>query len=103
MKISRFLPLVPALLALAGTAEAQFPRHTLTSVFPAGGRAGENVEVQIAGTEADGAVTLAFDHPGLRAFRGKGAKFTVAIAPDVPAGHYDVRLVGPLGVGNARS
>jgi hypothetical protein len=31
------------------------------------------------------------------------AKFSVTIAPDVPVGNYDVRLVGKYGISNARS
>lgn len=85
------------------TARAQLPQPALGSVFPAGGRAGEAATIQPLGTNLEGAEGLWFDHPGIRAFRLKGGAFAVAIAPDVPVGLHDVRVLGPLGVSNPRA
>jgi hypothetical protein len=95
------LALVAALLP--GIAEAQLPQPRLQAVYPPGGRAGETVEVQLAGADLEGVDALWFDHPGLRAFRRKAGTFVVAIATGVPVGHHDLRAVGPLGVSNPRA
>ena len=108
MKPSR-LGLVAAFwLGLAEPAPGQFPRHTLTSIFPPGGEAGTNVTVEIAGTEIDTPIGLAFDHPGLRAFRLKGPKFVVAIGTGVPRAsrrpnHRAARREQPPGVPDRQS
>ncbi len=86
-----------------GPARAQVPQHRLQSVFPAGGRAGDTVEIALAGTDLEGVDELWFDHPGLRGFHLKGTTFKVAIAPGTAAGLRDVRVVGPLGVSNPRT
>jgi hypothetical protein len=91
-----------AALVPAG-ARAQFPQHRIQSVFPLGGQAGENVDVQITGTDLETATGLWFDHPGLRGFHLKGTTYRVAIATGVPAGYHDVRVVGTLGVSNPRT
>jgi hypothetical protein len=92
-----------ALFASPISALAQLPRPRLHAIYPAGGRAGETVEVQVSGTDLERIDTLWFDHPGLRAFHRKGATFTVAIAPGTPVGLHDVRAFGPLGLSNART
>jgi hypothetical protein len=84
-------------------ANAQLPQHRLFSVYPAGGQAGETVQVQLTGTQLDGPLRLWFDHPGLRAFQIKGATFRVAIAPGTPVGYHDVRVLGPHGSSNPRT
>src|SRR5437016_5552160 len=81
---------------------AQIPRPRLQSIYPAGGREGETIDVQLSGTDLEGVDALWFDHPGLRAFHRKAVAFTVAIAPETPAGLHEVRVVGPLGVSNPR-
>jgi hypothetical protein len=85
------------------SARAQFPQHRLLSIYPAGGRAGETVEVQVTGAQIEGPLKLWFDHPGIRAFHVKGPTFRVAIAPGAPGGPRDVRLLGPWGVSNPRT
>jgi hypothetical protein len=94
-----------AILVLLGfaSARAEFPQHRLHSVFPAGGRAGDAVEVTLGGADLDGVDGLWFDHPGLVGIRGPGPTFRVVIAPETPVGHHDVRVVGPLGVSNPRT
>lgn len=87
----------------------------LTSIFPAGGRQGTKVDVQIAGTDLDDAASLAFSNPGLSAVpktavskvdgvsRPIDGEFTVTITGDVPPGLYEVRAAGPSGITNART
>lgn len=91
------------LCSMCSAARAQLPQPRLASVFPCGGGAGENVEITLTGTDLDGANALWFDHPGLRAFHIKGEKYRVAIAPGVPIGHHDVRVVSRFGISNPRT
>ncbi|WZO96960.1 PPC domain-containing protein [Isosphaeraceae bacterium EP7] len=83
-------------------ASAQFPEPKLAGLSTTGGRAGDSVLLTISGTDLEGANSLWFDHPGFRAFLLKGATFRVAIGPDVPPGHHDIRASGPLGISNPR-
>src|SRR6266481_2163569 len=46
--------------------------------------------------------SILFDHPGLKAEFVKTSGFRLTMAADVPAGTYDVRLVGRFGVSNPR-
>src|ERR1700677_1551270 len=98
------------------------PNPRLNTVSPPGGKVGTTFEVTFTGTDLDVPEALLFSHPGIKATavesetpketpKGKGdktkpapqvAKFTVAIAPDVPVGNHDVRLVGKYGISNAR-
>ncbi len=90
-------------LAAAVHVTAGLPQPQLTSVFPCGGRAGDKVEVKLAGTQLDGA-GLRFTHPGITsaADAKDPKKQTITIAKDVPPGLYDVRVTGPTGVSNPR-
>lgn len=89
-------------LVVPGQARAQLPQHRLQNVFPAGGKAGEGVEVQVGGTDLERVDGLWFDHPGITATRVKDLTFRVVIAPGTPLGHHDVRVTGPLGISNPR-
>jgi hypothetical protein len=96
------------LLLLPASTRAQIPQHRLDAVFPSGGQVGGGpVEVGLVGAELESAEGLWFDHPGLSAARvdgdAKPPRFLVSIAPDVPPGLHDVRVVGPLGVSNPRA
>ncbi|MFM7605522.1 MAG: hypothetical protein ACKO8Z_10025 [Prosthecobacter sp.] len=64
------------------------------SLFPAGGQIGNSVECVAAGKGLDKDSPIAWaSHPGIVFKAGdKAKKFTVAIAPDVPAGPYLVRF-----------
>src|SRR5262245_42400861 len=106
------------------------PQPRLQSVFPCGARTGTSVEVNVTGTDIEEPESLLFSHPGLKADPiappaapadpkkpappppprrgGMGgpvatSKFKVTIAPDVPVGTYDVRLVNKWGVSNPRA
>src|SRR5262249_7612139 len=102
------------------------PQPRLESVNPLGARVGTAVELSLAGADLDEADALIFSHPGIKAEvikpeppkvdpkdpkkepppPPKGPlppnKFKVTVAPDVPAGFYDVRAVNKYGVSNPR-
>ncbi|MEZ6048586.1 MAG: hypothetical protein R3C11_24025 [Planctomycetaceae bacterium] len=93
--------------------EAQLLTTTLRSVSPMGAQVGSTVEIKINGGAETAEVTrLLFNHPGITAQpkmsgEGEAAKpvpqqFLVNIAPDVPAGIYEIRGDGFFGVSNPR-
>jgi hypothetical protein len=91
-----------ALLLSVAVARADLPSPRFDRLAPLGGAAGSAVEVDVAGADIEEANKLLFDHPGIKAERVKDRKFKVTIAPDVPPGTYDARLVGKYGVTNPR-
>ena len=93
-------------------AAAQLPAPILNSIFPAGGQKGTKIEVTLSGLEIEDATQLQFTHSGLTAApktpadpsaKPGSAKFSVNVAPDVPAGLYEVRVVTPYGISNPRA
>lgn len=102
---------------LSGVALAQIlPGTQLTTIFPPGGKQGTSVDVTIAGVDLDGVNRLFFSHAGLTAVPKVPApteadktpkplpnQFVVQIAPTVPAGVYEARIVGRFGVSNPRA
>lgn len=129
--LGRLALAVGAALLLIGPARAQvingnqWPNPRLSVLTPTGGKPGTTFEVGFAGTETDAPQALLFSHPGLKAEpiippppkvdpkakpdpKKKPAppppitKLRVTIAPDVPIGAYDVRLVNKYGVSNPR-
>jgi Bacterial pre-peptidase C-terminal domain len=96
-----FVALIAGAL-LTAPARADLPSVRLDRLTPLGGAAGTTVDVQVAGAEMEEVKSLLFDHPGLKATFVKDRQFRVTIAPDVPPGTYDVRLVGRFGVSNPR-
>jgi len=96
------IPSVAFLLLWATTARAELPSIRFDRLAPLGGGAGSAVEVEISGAEIDDVKALLFDHPGLKADHLKERKFKVTVAPNVPAGTYDMRLIGKYGVSNPR-
>ena len=103
LTLGAFLPPGDALAQGRRRGGASLPRPTLLGVFPTGVKAGETVEIEVRGSDLDGATILWFDHPGLRAFHLKGTRFRVACAPGTPPGHHDVRAFGTFGVTNPRT
>jgi len=93
----------------------QLPVARLASVFPAGGKAGSNFEVALAGTDLDGVTKLVFSHPGITGTvkmetlpgmkdpQPSANTMVVTIAADVPPGLYDVRTVGRYGISSPRA
>ncbi|MCZ2342437.1 MAG: hypothetical protein LC104_11660 [Bacteroidales bacterium] len=103
------------------------PQPRISSVFPAGGKAGSVVEVLVSGNDLEDAQGLYFAHPGFKAElivepekidpktkkpipkkkKTRGAatsseKFKVTIPPDALPGSYDVRVVDQHGISNPR-
>ncbi|MEQ8785055.1 MAG: pre-peptidase C-terminal domain-containing protein [Pirellulaceae bacterium] len=110
-----------SVLLAASTASAQLPAARLGSLYPAGAKAGETIEVTIAGDNLDGegltgAETLTFSHAGITA-RQKTAEpgpfddgpqpvidqFVVTVAANVPVGLYEARVSGKYGMSNPRA
>lgn len=82
--------------------QAELPLIRFDRLSPIGAAAGSTIEVEILGGDIEEAKSLLFDHPGLKAEFVKERFFKVSVATDVPAGTYDVRLVGRFGVSNPR-
>ncbi len=109
--------LVFALLILAASRlEAQLPQPQLNSIYPPGGKAGDEVEVQITGKDLEEAQQLIFSHQGISATpkmtepddvlpepRPVDNQFIVKIDSNVPAGIYEVSAVGRYGISNTRA
>src|SRR5437868_4334338 len=90
------------LLGSGAGARAELPSIRFDRLTPLGAAAGSAVEVEVAGADIEDVAALRFDHPGLTATHFQDRRFRVTVAPDVPAGTYDVRLVGRFGVSNPR-
>ena len=90
-----------ALLLLASSARADLPSPRLDRVAPLGAAAGSSVEVEVVGADIEDA-TKPFDHKGITSEHVKDRKFKVTVAADVPAGTYDMRLLGKYGITNPR-
>src|SRR5262245_20432383 len=90
------------LVVIVRATRADLPSVRFDRLFPLGGAAGSTVEVEIVGADMEEVKALLFDHPGLKAVFMQERRFKVTIADDVPAGSYDVRLVGRFGVSNPR-
>jgi hypothetical protein len=89
-------------LLAAVPARADLPTVRFDRLTPLGGAAGTTVDLEVAGADLEGVVSLLFDHPGLKASFVKEHHFHLTIAADVPPATYDVRLVGRFGVSNPR-
>lgn len=113
--VRRCLGALAALVLLGGAATADFPRAALTALSPAGGKQGTQVTVTLLGGDLDDLERLVFSHPGITAVpattpptefdpqpRPIPRTMVVTIAPEVPAGLYDVVAVGRFGASAAR-
>ena len=102
-------------LVMAETLFAQLPAARLYSLFPSGGRRGEQVDVVIGGADLELVRELRFSHPGVTATPKTSQKegdaepkpipnaFRVSIAADVPSGVYEARAVGAYGVSTSQA
>ena len=91
-----------ALLITAGSACAQAP-PTLNTVFPAGGQAGQAVEVTIGGSNLDGLQSILCNAPGVRGELVEPTRFRLQIPPDTPPGLYDLWVAGTQGISAPRT
>ncbi|MDP7051778.1 MAG: hypothetical protein QF600_07625 [Verrucomicrobiota bacterium] len=82
----------------------QLPTARMTAIFPMGCRVGTEAEVQVHGSDLDGALGLHFTHPGITAevINAGKPRFKVRVAADVPVGVYEARFAGALGLSNSR-
>ncbi|GIW92053.1 MAG: hypothetical protein KatS3mg110_0094 [Pirellulaceae bacterium] len=115
--VGSWFGLVTLMIWVVGTpAHAQLPTTELHWLFPAGAKAGSTVDLRVGGGNQEEATQLVFSHPGIRAAIKTApvneflpepvpqfGQFTVTVADDVPAGIYDVWLVGRFGVSNVKS
>ena len=89
-------------LAYASFATAELPSIRFDRIQPLGLSAGSVLEVEVLGRDTEDVQSLRFDHAGLSAEMVKPGRFKVTSQHDVPAGTYEVRLVGKYGVSNPR-
>ncbi|MDE0736624.1 MAG: hypothetical protein OSB47_12420, partial [Pirellulaceae bacterium] len=94
---------------------AQLPITQLTTIYPAGGQQGTELDVQVAGGDQDSLQRMVFSHAGIVAQQKTtpatdlvpkpppvAGTFLVKISKDVPAGVYEARVIGQFGVSNPR-
>ena len=91
-----------ACLASPQLATAELPSIRLDRIQPLGLSAGTSLEFDVQGRDTEEVGSLRFDHPGLTAELVKPGRFKITSQPHVPAGTYDVQLVGKYGVSNPR-
>lgn len=92
------------------------PNPRLSYIFPAGGQAGQTLDVTVGGDDLDDVRFLRFNNPGISATPkltdpGLGqigpqpipGTFLVTIAPDVAADVYELRVEGKYGLSTPRA
>ena len=89
---------VAFLCLISNPSRAELPHIRLDRIFPLGGQAGSEVQLEITGRDLDDVKTLHFDHPGFKAEFLKANQFRVTVAPDVPPGTHEVRAIGKWGI-----
>lgn len=103
--------LLPSLLLSHAAAQSVcLPLPRLLSITPMGGKVGSEIEVTIQSEHAEQIEQLRFHHPGIVATAIQDPatgelledRFRVTIAPDVPPGLYEARVVCRLGISAAR-
>jgi len=91
-----------ALATLGACAHAQMPVARLDHAFPAGGKAGTEVEMTIAGPDLVDVTGLVFDAPGFTVTKIDGLKFKVGVPADGARGMREVRAVGKYGISSPK-
>lgn len=86
---------------LAAAVFAQAP--ALEAIFPAGGQAGETIEIAVQGARLENLSGLRCSVPGSQCESAGSGVFRLALPSETPPGFYDVWGVGPNGVSAARS
>ena len=90
------------LLAAGQTARGQVP-PVLTTLFPAGGRIGESVEVTVTGSNLETLESLECSLPDFECLRLDANRFRLSIPERAQPGIYDVWAVGKNGLSSPRS
>ncbi|HAM71344.1 MAG TPA: hypothetical protein DCM86_06850 [Verrucomicrobiales bacterium] len=109
LRLNRTHPLLRCGLAalclafLAGQVGAQLPVARLDTIFPPGGKAGQEVEVTLGGAELDDLAGIRFSREGLTARPVTGNRVVIKIDPGVPPGTYEARAWGRFGISNPRA
>lgn len=93
---------VCVVLITAGLACAQAP-PTLNTVYPAGGQAGQVVELTVGGSNLHGLQTILCSAPGVRAELVEPTRFRLQIPADTSPGLYDLWVAGTKGVSAPRT
>jgi hypothetical protein len=75
----------------------------LTTIFPAGGRAGTKVEMVLEGSGLEAADAVWSSLPGVQARRLAAGRFELTLPDNALPGSYDLRAVGPAGITNPRA
>ncbi|HUR46538.1 MAG TPA: hypothetical protein VMZ27_11735 [Candidatus Saccharimonadales bacterium] len=99
-----------ALLTCGTTLQAQLPVSRLYTVSPPGGRAGNAIEVALAGQDLEEVRLLRFSTTNITASQKTNAagsiepnRFLVNISSNAAVGRYEVRAVGRFGISNPRT
>ena len=89
----------------AGNCFAELPNPVLNTIFPAGAKVGETVEVDVAGGGLDEISGLYRGAAGFQITQNEQFKnrFTITIPPDMPLGVYDLRAICRNGMSSPRS
>ncbi len=100
----RYQPLIhTALFLFANTLlAADLPLTKLDSLSPPAFIPGNEIEVELSGTDLDGVESLWFSDPGITAKWLREKRFSIAVAPSVAEGVYDARAVGLHGASNPK-
>jgi hypothetical protein len=88
----------------AGICWGDVQNPLINTVYPAGGQAGESIEVEISGSGLDGISALQCGIRGVQIQQHGDNKnrFTIRIPKDTPVGFYDVRAVCRSGISSPR-
>ena len=87
---------------VASTVVAATPNPVLTTVFPAGVRAGENIEITVTSGGLGGSVSLRSTVPGFLSKHLGDGKYRISIPAHTPPGLYDLRISSSNGLTNPR-
>lgn len=87
--------------ALSTVAHGQVP--LLESVFPAGGQAGQSVEVAIAGSNLEKTQSMSCSVPGVRCEKLDSLRYRLSIPTEINPGAYDLWAMGESGISSPRT
>jgi hypothetical protein len=81
---------------------AELPAIRFDRIQPLGLSAGTTLEFEVQGRDTEEVQSLRFDYAGLTAELVKPGRFKIVAQASVPAGTYEVRMVGKYGISNPR-